>query len=83
MRAYTEEKERAKLPGYVCTYDEYDYDTDDAPVSYGAVVSELGGKGVKHGPHAAPKGTHFHAPEAPPAKARAAKDDETFGTGIV
>src|SRR3954451_10096880 len=34
VRAYQEERERAKQPGYVCTYDEYDYDVDDAPVSY-------------------------------------------------
>src|SRR5947199_752602 len=35
VRAYLEERERAKLPGYVCTYDDYDYDPEDAPASYG------------------------------------------------
>ena len=86
LRTYQEERERAKQPGYVCTYDDYDGgDFDGAPVSYGTVVSEMGGgKAVKpHGPHPAPKGTHFHAADAPAAKARTAKDDEGFGTGLV
>lgn len=79
IKAYHEERERAKLPGYVCTYDEYDYDHDDAPVSYGAVVSDMG-KGVKsHAPHPAPKGTHFGADA--PAKVPAKGDD--FASGIV
>jgi len=82
VRAYQEEKERAKQPGYVCTYDEYDYDGDEIPVSYGSVVSEMGhGKGVRtHGPHQVPKGAHFHTNEAPAAKVRTAEDG--FSTGI-
>jgi stage V sporulation protein G len=80
IKAYVEEKEKAKMPGYVCTYDDYDYDADDVPVSYGTVVSEMG-KGVKaHGGHAGPKGTHFHT-DAPAAKAPAKGD--AFGEGIV
>lgn len=78
VRAYEDEKERAKLPGYVCTYDEFDYD-DEVPASYGGVVAEMG-RGVKaHGPHAAPKGTHFHTGDAPAA---AAKPAEGFADGI-
>ncbi len=78
VKAYTEEKERSKLPGYVCTYDEFDYD-DEVPVSYGGVVSEMG-KAVKaHGAHPAPKGTHFHTTDAPAAKV--AKPDG-FADGI-
>lgn len=81
IKAYTEEKDRSKLPGYVCTYDEYDYDGDDVPVSYGTMVSEMG-KGVKpHGAHPAPKGTHFNT-ETPAAKT-AAKGTEEFGAGLV
>jgi stage V sporulation protein G len=85
VRAYTEEKERSKQPGYVCTYDEYDFDGDDAPVSYGGVVSEMGGRAMKpHGGHPAPKGTHFNTTaDAPAAKARAMKDEDGFGNGIV
>jgi len=49
------------------------------PVSYGAVVSDMG-KGVKpHGPHHAPKGAHFNADA--PAKVPAKGDD--FASGIV
>ena len=82
VRAYLEERERAKLPGYVCTYDDYDYDPEDAPASYGTVVSEMGGKAVKpHGPHAAPKGTHFGAADAPAARART--DGDGFGSGLM
>lgn len=80
IKAFAEERERAKMPGYVCTYDDYDYDTDDVPVSYGAMVSEMG-KGVRaHAPHPAPKGTHFHT-EAPAPRA-AAKVGDDFGAGI-
>ena len=80
VRAFQEEKDRSKQPGYVCTYDEFDYDVDDALPSYGSVVAEMGGKVARpHGPHAAPKGTHF-SPATTPATARVAADD--FGTGI-
>lgn len=82
VRAYTDEKEKSKLPGYVCTYDEYDYEGDETPVSYGAVVGEMGGKSVKpHGPHPAPKGTHFGTADAPAARTRAEGDG--FGSGIM
>jgi stage V sporulation protein G len=79
IKAYAEEKERAKLPGYVCTYDDYDYDTDDLPVSYGAVVNDLGKATRTHGPHAAPKGTHFQA-DLPAARSASKNDD--FAAGI-
>ena len=80
VKSYLEEKDRSKLPGYVCTYDEYDFDGDETPVSYGTMVNEMAGKAVRsHGPHAAPKGTHFNTADAPSAKVR--KDDD-FGMGI-
>jgi stage V sporulation protein G len=80
VRAYQEEKEKSKLPGYICTYDEFDYD-DDVPVSYGGVVAEMG-KAVKaHGPHPAPKGTHFHTTDAPAQTAKAGKPED-FADGI-
>ncbi len=80
IQAYYEERERAKQPGYVCTYDDYDYDTDDLPVSYGSVVSDLG-RGVKpHGGHTAPKGTHFRTDS--PARKTPARGDEDFASGI-
>lgn len=83
IRSYHDEREKAKIPGYVCTYDDYDGgDFDDIPVSYGAVVTEMGTKAVKpHGPHVAPKGTHFNTSDAPASRLRAGKD-ESFGSGI-
>lgn len=83
IRAYQDEREKAKLPGYVCTYDDYDGgDYDDIPVSYGAVVSEMGTKSVKpHGGHSGPKGTHFTTNDAPAQRVRSSKDDG-FSNGI-
>ena len=78
VESFNKERERAKLPGYVCTYDEFDYD-DDVPVSYGAVVSEMG-KAVKtHAAHPVPKGTHFHTTDAP---AQTTKKPDGFADGI-
>jgi len=79
IKAYDEEKEKAKLPGYVCTYDEYDYD-DDVPVSYGGMVSEMGKSVKSHGAHPAPKGTHFHTSDAPVVKVT--KPTDGFADGI-
>lgn len=61
-RAYAEEKERAKLPNYVCRYDEYDAgDYEDVPSGYGHLVKA-------HGPHdQTAKGTHM-APAKMPVK---------------
>ena len=81
IKAYTEEKERAKMPGYICTYDDYDYDAEDVPVSYGSVVSDVTRGTKAHGPHPAPKGTHFHT-DAPATKS-AAKTGDDFGAGIM
>jgi stage V sporulation protein G len=47
LKAYGEERERAKQPGYVCTYDEYDAgEVDD---SYTALIGELSPSGRKEG----------------------------------
>jgi stage V sporulation protein G len=77
LKAFHAEKERSKQPGYVCTYDDYDFDTDDVP-AYGAMALEMGGKTVRtHAPHPAPRGTHF---ATDPAKTR--QEQESFGRGI-
>jgi stage V sporulation protein G len=81
IKAFMEERERSKQPGYVCTYDEYDFDGDDVPVSYGTMVSEMS-KGVKpHSAHPAPKGTHFNT-DVPVAKTSMKATDD-FGSGLV
>lgn len=82
VRAYGEEKERARQPGYVCTYDDFDYDADDLPATYAGAVAETAGRTAKpHGPHPAPKGTHFRHADAPAARVAAAKPDD-FAAGI-
>jgi stage V sporulation protein G len=40
IRAYHEEREKAKLPGYVCTYDDYN-DAGDIDDSYTSIIGEL------------------------------------------
>lgn len=65
LKAFAEEKERAKQPGYVCRYD--DYDAGDYEDSYTAVVAELNntrGEGGyrSHAAHTT-RSTHSHAPE--------------------
>ena len=84
IKAFSEEREKAKMPGYVCTYDDYDGgDYDDTPISYGTMVSEMGTKAMKpHAAHPAPKGTHFNTTDAPAMKVKAGKDED-FGNGIV
>jgi len=80
-KAYTDEKERAKQPGYVCRYDDFEVECEEAPASYGSVVQEMQKPGYRaHGPHpAGPRGTHLTPADAPAAKAKA--DD--FGAGIM
>jgi stage V sporulation protein G len=74
VKAFHEEKERSKQPGYVCRYDEFDFD-DDVP-SYAAVAAEMGPKAARtHAGHPAPKAPHIAAEGA---KVRA--DD--FAAGI-
>ena len=79
IRAYQEEKERAKLPGYVCRYDDYDSDFDGA---YAAVVNTAAatrGNGAfrRDTGHAATRGVH--AASAVREESRA----DGFGAGIL
>jgi stage V sporulation protein G len=81
IKAYDGERERAKLPGYVCTYDDYDggdFEYENTP-SYGAVVA--GGKvGYRaHGGHQpVSRPTHLGQDKAATTK----KADEGFGAGL-
>lgn len=82
IKAYQEEKEKAKQPGYVCTYDDYDSDFDEN--SFGTVVGEVAGGRTggyrTHGSHAGPRGTHMGAKD--PA-ARKETGSSSFGAGIM
>lgn len=84
VRAYGEEKERAKMPGYVCRYDDYDSDfeeADAAAVSYGGVVAEMGKQYKAHGPHTNGTRNLHMTPPADTPRVKAKADD--FGAGIL
>src|SRR5262249_30991695 len=50
LKAYHDERERSKQPGYVCTYD--DYDGGDFDTSYTQIIGELGsGRGPNYRTH--------------------------------
>src|SRR5436309_4198602 len=85
LKAYQEEKERSKQPGYVCRYDDYDAgDIDD----YSAIVSEMtsarpAGDGFRtHAPHGQ-RGSHAGADQGARANAQNGKDERGFGQGIL
>ena len=83
IKAFTEEKDRAKLPGYVCTYDDYDGGDFDGDNSYAGVVNEMarGGNGFRaHSGHGAPRGTHMNGAEKPAASR---EESGGFGAGIL
>jgi stage V sporulation protein G len=83
IKAFHEETEKAKLPGYVCRYDEIDAGEIGVGDSYESVIGNLqhGREDAsfrRHGAHA-PRGGHgFHG--APKAGER---EDHKFGAGIV
>jgi stage V sporulation protein G len=91
LKAYHEERERAKQPGYVCSYD--DLDGGEAEESYTQVIGELSqhrrgpAEYHNHGAHA-PRGTHggrhvaAHETGSPVA-ARNEESEDSFGAGIL
>jgi stage V sporulation protein G len=91
LKSYREERERAKQPGYVCTYDELD--AGDFDESFTQVIGELhaparsnGGDYRTHAAHA-PRGVHGHRPPtaheaAGPIMVRK-EEPRSFGTGIL
>ena len=81
LKAYQSERERAKQPGYVCTYDDYDHD-EYTGTSYTQIVSEMGGghRGYRtHGAHAS-RGTHANTTST---SSREEKPTGEFGAGIM
>jgi stage V sporulation protein G len=77
IKAYQEERERAKQPGYVCTYDDYEGDYE-AP-SYPQVVGEMSRSGYRtHASHGgSPRGTHVRQ------ETTADRGADNFGAGIM
>ena len=63
IKAYQDERERAKQPGYVCTYDDFDADYEEAvPAAGGEMPAPRTGYRA-HAGHA-PRGTHVGGSEA-------------------
>jgi stage V sporulation protein G len=83
IRAYNEEKERSKQPGYVCTYDDLDGGEFEEN-AFSQVVGELnpGNRGYRaHGAHGAPRGTHAPSSDSS-VSARGDEGSKEFGAGI-
>jgi stage V sporulation protein G len=92
LKAFQQEKERSKQPGYVCTYDDFDSDYDG---NFGQVIGELNptvrgyrthGAHGRHAGHAnhSNHGAHAAGHETPgQVAAREDKRSEGFGAGIL
>jgi stage V sporulation protein G len=89
LRAFQEEKERSKQPGYVCRYD--DYDMDDFEETYANLVGEVAhqrqaqSEGYRtHAPFQGARGPHVPAANQPQKTPVATHDNEReFGSGIL
>lgn len=73
-RAYFDEKERSKMPGYVCRYDEYEPEFDPEPLSYAGAVAAKPGF-TTHAGHPTP-------PRGPSAAGHTERVREEFGAGL-
>jgi stage V sporulation protein G len=86
IKAFQEERERSKQPGYVCSYDDYDSDYD---ASLTQVVGELNGGRTgtpSYRPHAAHGARGAHARTHENSATTAARNEnrsEGFGAGIM
>ena len=86
IKAFREERERSKQPGYVCTYDDYDSDYD--VISYTQVVGEMGASPRGYRTHGVHGPRSHHAPAQPVAQettpaAHPEKQAEGFSAGIL
>lgn len=84
IEAFQEEREKSLQPGYICRYDDYDTDfeeADAAALSYTGIVSEMG-RTVRPdtGHQSAPR---THGPSRPVRKPTAPASGESFGAGIL
>jgi stage V sporulation protein G len=93
IRAFQEERERAKQPGYICRYDDYETDDFDDATSFPNVVGEMSAarqgqsEGYRtHAPFQGQRGPHMPANSQEAKSHVAARDknsDREFGSGIL
>jgi stage V sporulation protein G len=83
LKAYHEERERSKQPGYICTYDEYDAGEDFDANSYSAMVSEMHNRQHGYRAHGAHHTRATHTGEARPAARAEEHSQGGFGAGIL
>jgi stage V sporulation protein G len=89
LRAFQEEKERSKQPGYVCRYD--DYDMEDFEGTFADMVTENAGprqpqpEGYRtHSPFQGARGPHMSAQSQQAKTPVASRESEReFGSGIL
>ena len=82
LKAFQEERERSKQPGYICRYD--DYDAEYEPEGYAHIVSEMATArpsvdGFRADRAHGQRGTHTGNPEGKPTHG----DRRDFGSGIL
>jgi stage V sporulation protein G len=85
IKSFHDERDRSKLPGYVCTYDDYDGgDFDYESPSYAGTVTGKSGAFRAHGGHGQQpaRGTHIGQPDRAAAAPAARKTEEGFGAGL-
>jgi stage V sporulation protein G len=78
LKAFHQEKERSKQPGYVCTYDDYDSDYD---ATFPQVIGEMNAPVRGYRTHGHSRGGP-HGQSAPMA-AREDKPTDNFSAGIL
>jgi stage V sporulation protein G len=82
LKTFQEERERSKMPGYVCTYDDYDSDYDG---TFTQLVGELHTPSRAAGPNYRTHSSHGNRGNHAPAKETVAsrEDQKEFGAGIL
>jgi stage V sporulation protein G len=84
LKAFTEERERSKMPGYVCTYDDYDGEYDGA---FPQLIGELHTPGRSAGPnyrtHSAHHNRSTHSNSGDSSRVASREEPKEFGAGIL
>ena len=86
IRTYHDEKERSRMPGYICTYDDYDGGEFDGEMPASAMPRmDAPVRGARtHTGHPVPRPTHMNAPASEPQQPAVRRTEGgAFGSGIM